>query len=110
MGKRLDVAIIGAGMGGLTAAATLALAGIEATVYEQAPEFTRIGSGHRPDERRMLTERASRVRITSPRPLPVRADAVDLGVTPVVFEMRPSVLAVVAPAPSASPGPLGGSS
>jgi diacylglycerol kinase (ATP) len=80
------------------------------TKGELAQDFTRIGSGHRPDERRMLTERASRVRITSPRPLPVRADAVDLGVTPVVFEMRPSVLAVVAPAPSASPGPLGGSS
>jgi len=45
MNKQLDVAIIGAGMGGLTAAATLALVGIEAHVYEQAPEFTRIGSG-----------------------------------------------------------------
>lgn len=45
MGRELDVAIIGAGMGGLTAAATLALVGIRATVYEQAPQFTRIGSG-----------------------------------------------------------------
>jgi diacylglycerol kinase (ATP) len=59
--------------------------------------------GRRPRERRSLTERASRVRITSGRPLAVRADAVDLGSTPVVFEIRPRVLTVVAPDPSASP-------
>ncbi|MGN6465608.1 MAG: FAD-dependent monooxygenase, partial [Rhizobiaceae bacterium] len=45
MKNRLNVAIIGAGMGGLTAAATLARAGIEANVYEQAEKFARIGSG-----------------------------------------------------------------
>jgi salicylate hydroxylase/6-hydroxynicotinate 3-monooxygenase len=45
MKSKLKVAIIGAGMGGLTAAATLARAGIEATIYEQAERFTRIGSG-----------------------------------------------------------------
>jgi salicylate hydroxylase/6-hydroxynicotinate 3-monooxygenase len=45
MKNRLNVAIIGAGMGGLTAAATLASAGIEANVYEQAEKFARIGSG-----------------------------------------------------------------
>lgn len=45
MTQQLDVAIIGAGMGGLTAASTLANAGINVNVYEQAPEFTRIGSG-----------------------------------------------------------------
>jgi len=45
MKSRLNVAIIGAGMGGLTAAATLARAGIEVNVYEQAEKFTRIGSG-----------------------------------------------------------------
>ena len=73
------------------------------TKAELAQDLTRIASGHRPDERRTLTERASRVRITSPRPLPVRADAVDLGSTPVVFEIRPSVLAVVAPDRPASP-------
>lgn len=58
--------------------------------------------GRRPQERRVLTERASWVRITSERPLAVRVDAVDLGSTPVVFEIRPSVLTVVAPDPSAS--------
>ena len=57
--------------------------------------------GRRPLERRSITERASRVRITSGRPLAARADAVDLGSTPVVFEIRPRVLTVVAPDPSA---------
>lgn len=61
----------------------------------------------RPEERRSITERASRVRITSSRPLPVRADAVDLGSTPVMFEIRPRVLTVVAPDPSASPSAPG---
>jgi diacylglycerol kinase (ATP) len=55
----------------------------------------------RPTERRSLTERASHVVITSRRPVPVRVDAVDLGTTPVVFDIRPSALRVVAPDPSA---------
>jgi salicylate hydroxylase/6-hydroxynicotinate 3-monooxygenase len=38
-------AIVGAGLGGLTAAATLRLAGFEVQVYEQASRFTRIGAG-----------------------------------------------------------------
>ncbi|HEX5824517.1 MAG TPA: diacylglycerol kinase family protein [Candidatus Limnocylindrales bacterium] len=63
--------------------------------------------GRRPQERRVLTERASWVRITSGRPLAARADAVDLGSTPVVFEIRPRVLTVVAPDPSASPSGSG---
>lgn len=45
MSSKLSVAIIGAGMGGLTAAATFRRAGIEAHVYEQAPEFSRLGAG-----------------------------------------------------------------
>lgn len=45
MAQLLDVAILGAGMGGLTAAATLRRAGFDVNVYEQAPSFTRIGSG-----------------------------------------------------------------
>ena len=68
---------------------------------------TSIVRGRRPQERRSLTERASWVRITSGRPLAVRADAVDLGSTPVVFEIRPRVLTVVAPDPSASPSGSG---
>jgi diacylglycerol kinase (ATP) len=60
--------------------------------------------GHRPDDHRVLTERTSRVRITSARPLPARADAVDLGSTPVVFEIRPRALNVVAPDAAVSRG------
>jgi diacylglycerol kinase (ATP) len=68
------------------------------TKGELARDITSVTTGHPPDERHTLTERASRVRITSPRPLPVRADSMDLGMTPVVFEVRPRVLTVIAPA------------
>jgi 6-hydroxynicotinate 3-monooxygenase len=43
--SKLSVAIIGAGMGGLAAAATLRRIGIDVTVYEQAKRFARIGAG-----------------------------------------------------------------
>ena len=43
MPAKLSVAIIGAGMGGLTAAAALRKTGIDVEVYEQAPELTQIG-------------------------------------------------------------------
>jgi len=43
--RKLSVAIIGAGMGGLTAAATLRRVGIEVQIYEQASKFARIGAG-----------------------------------------------------------------
>jgi 2-polyprenyl-6-methoxyphenol hydroxylase-like FAD-dependent oxidoreductase len=42
---KLKVAIVGAGMGGLAAAAALRKNGIEVTVYEQARQFTRLGAG-----------------------------------------------------------------
>ena len=40
-----SIAIVGAGLGGLTAAATLRLAGFDVRVYEQATRFARIGAG-----------------------------------------------------------------
>jgi 2-polyprenyl-6-methoxyphenol hydroxylase-like FAD-dependent oxidoreductase len=43
--KNLAIAIIGAGIGGLAAAAALRRAGFEPLVYEQATQFTRIGAG-----------------------------------------------------------------
>ena len=43
--KRPSVAIIGAGMGGLAAAAALRRVGIDVMVYEQAQRFARLGAG-----------------------------------------------------------------
>ena len=43
--KKLSVAVVGAGMGGLAVAATLRRAGIDVAVYEQASRFARIGAG-----------------------------------------------------------------
>jgi 2-polyprenyl-6-methoxyphenol hydroxylase-like FAD-dependent oxidoreductase len=43
--SKLCIAIVGAGMGGLAAAATLRAAGFEVRVYEQAERFARIGAG-----------------------------------------------------------------
>jgi len=40
-----DIAIIGAGIGGLATAAALAKAGAHVTVYEQAPELGEVGAG-----------------------------------------------------------------
>src|SRR5215218_850471 len=41
----LSIAIVGAGMGGLAAAATLRQVGIDVQIYEQASRFARIGAG-----------------------------------------------------------------
>ena len=41
----MKIAIVGAGIGGLAAAALLARAGHEVNVYEQAPRFSRVGAG-----------------------------------------------------------------
>jgi hypothetical protein len=43
--RKLRVAVIGAGMGGLATAAALDRADVEAHVFEQAPKFTRLGAG-----------------------------------------------------------------
>jgi len=45
MKKKLSVAVVGAGMGGLAVAATLRRVGIDVAVYEQASRFGRIGAG-----------------------------------------------------------------
>src|SRR3954467_9895739 len=45
MPKQLSIAIVGAGMGGLAAGATLRQIGLDAQVYEQASRFARIGAG-----------------------------------------------------------------
>jgi 6-hydroxynicotinate 3-monooxygenase len=43
--RKLSVAIIGAGRGGLASAAALRKAGVDVTVYEQAQQFSRLGAG-----------------------------------------------------------------
>jgi len=45
MTDKLNIAIIGAGMGGLAAAAAVRKVGHKVTVYEQARQFTRLGAG-----------------------------------------------------------------
>jgi 2-polyprenyl-6-methoxyphenol hydroxylase-like FAD-dependent oxidoreductase len=45
MAKQPSVAVVGSGMGGLAAAATLRTAGADVQVYEQARQFARIGAG-----------------------------------------------------------------
>ena len=45
MSKRPSIAIVGAGIGGLAAAALLARAGYDVQVYEQAARFARVGAG-----------------------------------------------------------------
>ena len=70
---------------------------LHSTKGELARDLTSVAAGHLPDERRTLTERARWVHVTSARPLPVRADATDLGTTPVVFGIRPKALTVIAP-------------
>lgn len=41
----LRVAIVGGGLGGLAAALFLLRAGLQATVYEQAPQLREVGAG-----------------------------------------------------------------
>ena len=43
--KKLTIAIVGAGIGGLTAASTLRSIGIDVQIYEQASRFARVGAG-----------------------------------------------------------------
>ncbi|WP_108261411.1 FAD-dependent monooxygenase [Mangrovicoccus ximenensis] len=43
--EQIDIAVIGAGLGGAAAAGLLAKAGFSVHSFEQAPEFTRLGAG-----------------------------------------------------------------
>src|SRR5512132_4093043 len=45
MSSPLRIAIVGAGIGGLAAAALLKRAGHDVKVYEQAPGYARVGAG-----------------------------------------------------------------
>jgi 2-polyprenyl-6-methoxyphenol hydroxylase-like FAD-dependent oxidoreductase len=65
MPNTLSIAIVGAGMGGLTAAATLRQAGFDVQVYEQTPRFARIGAGIQmmPNSMKVLREIGVEARI-----------------------------------------------
>jgi 6-hydroxynicotinate 3-monooxygenase len=45
MRNQKRIAVVGAGLGGLSAAGFLQRAGFDVTIYEQAPSFSRIGAG-----------------------------------------------------------------
>jgi diacylglycerol kinase (ATP) len=62
-----------------------------------------IAFGKRRFSPRVSTYRSSRVTIQSVHPLPARADAHDLGTTPVTFEVRPQALRIVVPAAQGIP-------
>jgi flavin-dependent dehydrogenase len=55
----LRIAVIGGGIGGLTAALALRQAGFDVDVYEQAPELTEVGGGINmaPNATRILRQR-----------------------------------------------------
>src|SRR5450755_2479905 len=56
--QKLNIGIIGGGIGGVAAAVALRQAGIEATVYEKATEFREVGAGMMlwPNATRVLKE------------------------------------------------------
>jgi diacylglycerol kinase family enzyme len=64
---------------------------------ELVRHFWSIAFGRRAYHPRIRTERARRVRVESRHWLPVRADARDLGATPVEVTLRERCLRVVAP-------------
>src|SRR3954453_19883944 len=45
MDRKTRIAVVGAGLGGMTVAGFLQRAGFAVSVYEQAPAFSRIGAG-----------------------------------------------------------------
>jgi len=70
MDRKTRIAVVGAGLGGMTVAGFLQRAGFNATVYEQAPSFSRIGAGI------ILTANATKVL----RRLGVEQKLVDTGI------------------------------
>ena len=69
--------------------------------WELVRHFGAIAFGRRRYAPEVATYRSSTVPIESAHPRPCRADAHDLGTTPVTYAIRPTALRVVAPAPHA---------
>jgi 6-hydroxynicotinate 3-monooxygenase len=78
MNRKTRIAIIGAGLGGLTVAGFLQRAGFPVTIYEQAPEFSRIGAGI------ILSANATKVL----RRLAVERDLIATGIKPRCYVSR----------------------
>jgi salicylate hydroxylase/6-hydroxynicotinate 3-monooxygenase len=77
--RRPHIAIIGAGMGGLTAAACLRRLGIDVRIYEQAKGFTRLGAGiqQAPNSVRVLYELGLKARLLAQALQPESNDSRD---------------------------------
>jgi diacylglycerol kinase (ATP) len=60
--------------------------------------FRSIAFGRRQYSAKVRSYRSARVRIEGVHPLPCRADAEDLGTTPITYEVKPGALRVVTPA------------
>lgn len=69
---------------------------------ELVRHFAAIAFGRRRYTAKAITYRSARVRIEGVRPLPCRADAYDLGATPVEYTIRPGALRVIAPGEDAA--------
>lgn len=76
MSVPLRVAVVGAGIGGLTAAIALARKGVEVQVYEQAPQIRRVGASIDlgPNAVRLLDA----LEVAGARRVGVRPDAIEL--------------------------------
>ena len=78
MKRDLRIAVIGAGLGGMTAAGLLQRAGFKVKVYEQAPAFSRIGAGIHLSANVMIVMRR----------LGIERKLVNIGLTPDAFVSR----------------------
>jgi 6-hydroxynicotinate 3-monooxygenase len=76
--RRRRIAVVGAGLGGLTCAAFLQREGFVVTVYEQAPAFSRIGAG--------IILGANVMKVL--RRLDVERPLLDMGIRPAAFVSR----------------------
>jgi 6-hydroxynicotinate 3-monooxygenase len=76
--RRERIAVVGAGLGGLTCAAFLQRAGFAVTIYEQAPTFSRIGAGI------ILSANVTKVL----RRLDVERPLLEIGIRPDAFVSR----------------------
>lgn len=78
MDRKTRIAVIGAGLGGLTVAGFLQRSGFAVNIYEQAPEFSRIGAGI------ILSANATKVL----RRLAVERDLIATGIKPNSYVSR----------------------